>query len=148
LYLIAALATIGAACDNADVPTRPTDPVSLAGNWVGTITGSVAGTGTLRLSVTEVAIASRVTLEGDWTSTFVDSTYDGSGVVGGELDADGHSVTLVLLADGATSTCASGAIVFDAISGVMTVDGNRLAGDYTRTTCDGTTTGRIDVTKS
>jgi hypothetical protein len=147
LGLVVAIVTIGAACDHADGPTEPGDPASLNGNWAGTITSSVAGQGTLRFSVTEVATGPRVTLNGDWTSTFADSTYDGSGVVGGEINADGRSVTLVLLANGATSVCSSGETVFDAISSVMTVDGKRLAGDYTRTTCDGTTTGHIDVTR-
>jgi hypothetical protein len=136
-----------AACDNRDSPTTPDEPASLEGNWVGTITSSVAGAGTLQFSVTEVALGPRVTLNGVWTTTFPDASYDEGGVVGGEINADGRTVTLVLLADGATTTCPSGGTVFDAASGVLAIDGNRIAGSYTRTTCDGTTTGHIDVTR-
>lgn len=88
---VLALALAGVSCTSSPSITSPTPP-SLAGTWVGsaTITGSAAGTGTIRATIAQTGNA----LTGTWGSTYANPANNGSGALTGTTNGAAVSLTL------------------------------------------------------
>lgn len=103
---------------------------SYGGSWVGTINDSVAGRGTMTVSMSQ--FGSQV--KGSWTATYASSAAGGSltGTV------SGTSVVMSLVPSN-SSLCP-----YNAVTNLV---GSTLSGNYTAYNCSKTITGTLTITK-
>ncbi len=88
--IVSVLVLIGltAGCSSSS-PTAPSE-ISVAGNWSGTLSDSLAGTGRLAFTFAQSAAA----LSGTWSTTYSNPGYNNGGSLSGSVS--GSSVTLTL----------------------------------------------------
>ncbi len=139
--LLVLLVSVGMAGCDRDTPTSPTRPVVPAspfvGAWVGTIVDSAAGSGVLRLTITEhVAIS----LVGSWAAMFGNEALNDSGSLTASLD--GSNLRLFLTGQ----SCSPSAGVRTTIANLV-VEGTRMAGSYISLGCGAPRDGRVDLTR-
>jgi hypothetical protein len=116
-------------------PSAMTDP--LAGLWLGTFTDGVAGTGTLRMTLTS-PIAGGVS--GTWESTFSNAAANNGGQVSGGASSNG---TALFFTSRAPWSCPDGRSD-SSFAATLTLNANRLTGNWTALICHG---GSVDVAK-
>lgn len=124
-----------AACSSG--PAAPSG--GLDGTWLGTMTDSVSGPGTLKLVLTQTSAG----VAGTFVLAFADVSQNRSGAAGGTLAA---SVLVMTLTPTAPLVCSPGVTLSGTVSTTMTVSGNRMTGTYSAFTCGGAIGGNIDVT--
>lgn len=142
--LLLTLAGVTGGCGgDRDTPTSPTPPVvpssPFVGTWVGSIADSAAGSGTLRLTITDHFA---ISLVGSWASTFGDQSLNDNGPLSATVE--GSNVRLILrgqFCDAPFGTTAR-LVIADAI-----VEGTRMAGSYISLGCGAPRDGRIDVVR-
>jgi hypothetical protein len=117
------------ACD--DQPAGPTGP-DITGTWTGTLNDSLAGVGTVRLTI----IQSGSRLSGTWASTFQDPTFSNSGTLTGTYS--GTSATITLTPGG------QGACPFRVTA---TPTATAITGTYAAVNCQIAIGGSVTVTK-
>src|SRR5215831_13362630 len=105
----------------------------LTGTWTGTITDSVAGIGTLSLTITQTASQ----LSGTWQSTFADSANNTGGNLSGTV-AD--SSTALLLAAAQPQACS-----FTVAVKRDNADTSHFTGTYVAVGCTRAESGNLDV---
>jgi hypothetical protein len=122
---------IASACGSStSTPTGPSNPSNpLAGTWLGPITDSTSGSGTLRIDLFSSQVGS---LYGNWSATFLNLANNGSGTLTGP--PPGSALVFAF-------TCGSAA-------GTLQVDvnGTRMTGSYFAG-CTGVHSGTVDLTK-
>ena len=105
----------------------------LAGTWTGTMTDSVAGIGTLNLTITQTAAQ----LSGTWQSTFADPTNNSGGNLSGTV-AD--SSTALVLAAAQSQACS-----FTVAVKRDNADESHFTGTYVAFGCTRAGSGNLDV---
>lgn len=138
-FLVPLALLVLAGCDR-DSPTSPTRPIVPAspfvGTWVGTMVDSAAGSGVLRLTITEhVAIS----LLGSWASMFSNEAFNDTGSLSAAVE--GSSVRLFLTGQ----TCLAG--TSRTTTANLTVEATRMTGTYITLGCDAPRDGRIELSK-
>ncbi len=105
---------------------------SLNGAWTGSLLDSVAGPGTVHVSLFE----SGRSVSGSWSVTFGDSRHNNSGTAVGSID--GSTLSLIL------KPVVSAACGFDVTA---TYDTPAIAGQYTGIECPVAVTGSVELTR-
>jgi len=105
----------------------------LTGIWTGTLIDSIAGTGTLRLTITQ----NTSQLTGTWQSTFADPTNNGGGSLAGSVSE--ASTALVLSAAQPQACSLTVAVTRDS------TDDGHFTGTYVTFNCARTGNGTLDV---
>lgn len=124
--IVFALALPLLGCGGDDVP-------NLVGTWTGTIQNSVAGTGTLLLSISQ----SNIQLSGTWQTTYPDPNNNNGGTLSGTVDEP--AIALVL------TTTKSRACSFTVAANLE--DDHHFTGTYASFNCATTEAGTLDVTR-
>lgn len=127
LCSVLVLALMVAGCDN---PSKPSGP--LTGTWSGTLTDSVVGAGTVRLTIAQ----SGQSLTGSWGSTFSDPTFNNSGTLTGTFSGSAATITL---SPSSPTTCP--------FFVTATVSGSAMTGTYAAINCTVAVSGSVSVTK-
>jgi hypothetical protein len=145
---LTACATVFASCgDTGTSPTGPSGSGPWTGVWQGTLTDTHGTTGTLRLTLDERPVdAQRSFLSGSWSTSFADSSRNGSGSVAGTAT---DTTGTLLFTPSAPATCSQtvlGAAGSYSLPQVRLV-GASLQGAYTQLSCTGTVTGTLAVRK-
>ena len=134
LALTAILTTI--ACGSTpSSPSTPPDP--LVGTWAGTFIDAVAGTGTLRMTLTS-PIAGGVS--GTWESTFSNASANNGGQVSGGASSSG---TTLFFTPRTPWSCPDGRSE-NSFGATVSLNSNRLSGNWTGLICHG---GSVDLQK-
>ena len=107
----------------------------LTGTWTGTITDSVAGIGTLSLTMTQTATQ----LTGTWQSTFADPTNNNGGNLSGSVAA--ASIALVLAAAQPQACSLTVAVTRD------NEPADHFTGTYVAFNCARAQNGSLEVTR-
>ncbi len=144
VFLTLAFGMMGCGRD-PETPTGPTRPVvpssAFVGTWVGTIVDSAAGSGVLRVTITEhVAIS----LLGSWASMFGDETFNESGSLSAAVE--GSRVRLYLTGQLCGAPFSPGSTLRTTTADLI-VEGARMAGSYISLGCGAPRDGRMDLTK-
>ena len=105
---------------------------SLTGTWVGTIQDSMAGRGSVRMTIQQNGSS----LSGTWSATFSNSSYNNGGTATGTVN--GSAISAVLY--GPNSSVCPFAVT-------ATWSGNRITGTYAAYSCSQAITGSIDVSR-
>ena len=108
------------------------DDANVAGTFRGTIQDSVAGTGTLTITLAQ----NGSDLTGTYQATFANPSNNGGGTVRGEVD--GNAVTLT------TSPSVPTACPFNATA---TVNGGQISGTYAAFNCTVAASGTVNLTR-
>ena len=121
------------------LPTTPT-PL-LDGTWTGSIVHSLAGTGTMVLTMSQVGVG----VTGTWSADFAGDAYDRRGSAGGTV----HGPQLALFLTPETPlNCGPGLGLSGTLALDGTVAGDRVTGTYVTLTCDGAEDGSVDVMRA
>ena len=127
-----------AACDN---PAGPSFTVpSLAGEWAGTISHSLAGDGALTLKVSQMGPG----LFGNWASVYPDPAFNQSGSFSGTITG---SPFILFLRPAVPIVCSPGVTLTGTLAVSATVSGDRISGPFTILTCTGAIGGTIEVNR-
>jgi len=145
LLVLLVLVVITACGRDRDTPTGPTRPVVPAspfvGTWIGPIVDSAAGSGTLRLTITEhVAIS----LLGSWASSFGDDAFNDSGPMSAVVE--GTRVRIYLTGQPCGAIFGPSATPRTTTDDLI-VEGTRMAGAYISLGCGPPRDGRMELTK-
>lgn len=133
------VAAMCAACGSG--PTAPTrrDAPALAGRWHGTLVDSSAGSGTLRLIISQQAATAVI---GSWTLDFQDASLDDRGTLGGAVD--GPTAATLFLRSQTPRTCDPLLPPSPPVVAVtITVDRNRMTGHYDSLGCGSIRAGAV-----
>ena len=136
---IVALALAGLGACEQNSPVTPTVD-DLAGEWAGTITDSMAGAGTIRLTIGQRGPG----LSGTWASTFADGSFNRSGSFSGTMIG---SPFVLFLRPSLPIVCSPDETLTGTLAMTTRVDGDRITGSYTIFNCSGVITGTVEVTR-
>ena len=130
-WCVVALAVVllGCSSDNATPP--------LTGTWTGSLQDSLAGRGTLVLTISQT----NRQLTGTWQSTFPDTRNNNSGTLSGTGPARDLLITMVW------STAQPGACSFTVTAMLDPNDDDHFTGTYVPVTCGQPESGSLDVTR-
>jgi hypothetical protein len=134
---VVALALAALAACRQDSPVNPTVD-DLAGDWAGTITDSVAGAGTIRLTIGQRGPG----LSGTWASTFADEAFNRSGSFSGTMVG---SPFVLFLRPSLPIVCSPDVTLTGTLAMTTRVDGDRITGTYTIFNCSGVITGSVEA---
>jgi hypothetical protein len=141
-WFVTACLLVVTACHKPS-PAAPEMPATLplTGSWTGTIVDSVAGSGTVRLTIAQSTLG----VTGDWMTTFQDAGHNKVG----ELSGTPINASIIFFLKPTPPASLCGNATYD---GTMNVTGTftstHLTGHYVILTCTGVITGTIDAIKS
>lgn len=127
LMLLLALVLLGCSDD--------TEPDPLTGTWTGTLQDSLAGRGTLVLTISQT----NRQLTGTWQRTFPDAQHNTGGTLSGTGPAQDLLITMVW------STTQPGACSFTVTAMLDNNDEDHFTGTYTPFNCAQPASGSLDV---
>ena len=130
------LLTMAACGGTSSSPSTPTDP--LAGMWVGTFTDSVAGTGTMRMTLTSPISGG---VSGTWESTFSNAAANNNG---GQVSGGTTSRGTTLFFTPRTAWGCPDGRSDSSFAATLTLSANRLTGNWTALNCH---FGSLDLLK-
>ena len=136
-WILVAVSLASTGC-RASSPAGPS--ALLDGHWSGAIVDSVAGTGTAALSMDQTGPG----VSGTWSATFPDAAFNRRGSIGGTMR--GSEISLFLSPE-TPLTCSSAITLSGTLGFTGTADGDHLVGTYVVLTCDGATSGSLDLRK-
>jgi hypothetical protein len=127
-----------AACGSATVtnPSSATAPINLAGNWIGTTTNNVAGTGAVDATISQSGPA----LSGSWSVRYQNAAFNIGGPLTGSLLA--NTLTLTLASSSATSCSYNATATFGNGPGTLTISGT-----YTSVNCAAAQNGTFNLSR-
>ena len=131
-FAAALLLVIVAGCGGGNSTPTASTTTSVDGTWAGSVQDSLAGAGTVR--VTLASSGSLVT--GTWGATFPDPAYNTSGTVNGTSTATSLSLTV--------TPSVAGACPF---TFTATRSSNQLSGTYATFDCNVSVSGSATVTR-
>lgn len=133
-------------------PTSPSLPGTASGpnsgTWTGTLRDEANGQGDARVVLQESIVNGTSILAGTWTTTYADTSKNGSGEVTG-----GVAGTLVVLTLrrlpvlACTSSAPVQALNGSYVSLNLTLSGRSIAGSYTYQACSGAIPGTLSLSK-
>lgn len=135
-------------------PTSPTSSVaSPVGNWSGSISDAISGSGTLQLALSELPppALNGTSLTGTWSATFKNGDSFSGPAAGGLYSGNGYGITLYVqipvppCATDSGSNGGSAPLSFTLINVVLT--SSQLTAVSGRTSCNGYTFGTVTVSK-
>jgi hypothetical protein len=136
-------AVMCAACGSG--PTAPTgrDAPILTGEWNGALVDSGAGSGALRLIITQQAATAVV---GSWTLEFEDASLDDRGTLGGAVD--GPTALTLFLKSQTPRTCDPLLPPSPPVVAVtLTVNRTHMTGHYDSLGCGSIRDGTVDLAR-
>lgn len=125
-----------AACSSG--PVAPSG--GFDGTWLGTLSDSASGSGSVKLVLSQAAAG----VSGTFAITFADSSQNRSGTAGGTAAAP---LLVLSLVPAAPLVCSGGVTLTGTLSATMTMSGNRMSGSYSSFTCGGAIGGTLDVSR-
>lgn len=134
--VVVVLVTVALGACEQDSVVSPTP--ALAGEWSGRITDSLAGEGTMRLTIGQRGPG----LSGTWASTFPDGSFNRSGSFSGTMVG---SPFVLFLRPSLPIVCSPDVTLTGTLAMTTTVNGDKLIGSYTVLNCSGVMTGTVDV---
>lgn len=129
LALSALFLLLAPACHSPSQPDGSTIPSAAIGTWLGATTDDRFGTGTFRITLVKAGSGSATH---SWQAMFTERGAGGSLVA----QPDGNQLQLIL-------ACSDGG----AAVSTVTVQGNRLTGTYSGTTCSLLGRGSLDLAR-
>ncbi|MGE3542031.1 MAG: hypothetical protein AB7N91_32025 [Candidatus Tectimicrobiota bacterium] len=127
MLLLVVVSLVGCSSDDDDE-----DIAQVSGNYQGTIQDSIAGPGTLRVSI----IQQGNQLSGSWQSSFNNAANDNSGTLSGTAGEDDAQV---IFTPARVTACP--------FQTTLDVNDSRLQGTYAAFNCTTTLTGTLSVTR-
>lgn len=118
-----------------EVPDKAVLVPSLGGEWSGLVADSIAGAGTLNLTVDQ----NQKRFHGVWNTVFSDSTDDNSGTLTGTINPKHSTINAKL------KPSVKGACHFTAIAAV--VSATEIRGNYSAVHCSEAVAGSFDLLK-
>jgi len=136
-----------AGCSGSTTPTSPTTTSSPAGSWSGSIRDAISGDGIMQFALSEQASNS---LTGTWSATFKNGDSFSGPASAGLFLPNGYGITLYVQQPPPPCATGSGsggsaALSFTFINVVVT--SSRLTAVSGRTSCNGASSGAVNLSK-
>ena len=136
LFLSVLVLASVAACEKSTAPAEPQSP-NLSGNWTGTISSAVAGSGTLALTISQFCIFETPSgdceneLSGTWSATYANPANNAAGSIEGSIT---QSAVMLDLVPAVAGTCP---LIVTAVA----TDSTSFDGTYSQSRSQGSCTG-------
>ncbi len=135
--VVSALAVL-AACDRSPGPSFAGP--DLTGTWVGTITHSVSGDGTITLNLSQRGPG----LFGSWSSAFPRPPFNVSGSLSGTMTG---TPFILFLRPATPIVCGPEETLTGTLAVSATISGDQISGPFTILNCAGVLSGHVRVSK-